>query len=92
MEKTWRAGETVDLANVEKKETQFTYAEGDEVRALQAAFCRPCAFVVPPVVQTHTRFKSADAALFVALCVQYVFMDMTTYEETRVPRDEDWAK
>jgi hypothetical protein len=23
---------------------------------------------------------------------QYVFMDMTTYEETRVPRDEDWAK
>jgi len=32
VEKTWRAGETVDLANVEKKETQFTYAEGDEVR------------------------------------------------------------
>ncbi len=31
VEKTWRAGETVDLANVEKKETQFTYAEGDEV-------------------------------------------------------------
>ena len=24
--------------------------------------------------------------------MQYVFMDMTTYEETRVPRDEDWAK
>jgi translation elongation factor P/translation initiation factor 5A len=31
VEKTWRAGETVDLASVEKKETQFTYAEGDEV-------------------------------------------------------------
>jgi len=23
---------------------------------------------------------------------QYVFMDMATYEETRVPRDDDWAK
>ena len=23
---------------------------------------------------------------------QYVFMDMTSYEETRIPRDEDWAK
>ncbi|KAL4424103.1 hypothetical protein ABPG75_001404 [Micractinium tetrahymenae] len=52
VEKTWRAGETVDLANVEKKDTQFTYAEGDE----------------------------------------YVFMDMQSYEETRIPRDEDWAK
>lgn len=52
VEKTWRAGETVELAAVEKKETQFTYAEGDE----------------------------------------YVFMDMSTYEETRIPRDEDWAK
>ena len=31
VEKTWRAGESVDMANVEKKETQFTYAEGDEV-------------------------------------------------------------
>jgi hypothetical protein len=31
VDKTWRAGESVDLANVEKKETQFTYAEGDEV-------------------------------------------------------------
>ena len=33
VEKTWRAGESVELANVEKKETQFTYAEGDEVSA-----------------------------------------------------------
>ena len=23
---------------------------------------------------------------------QYVFMDMSTYEETRVPRSDDWAK
>lgn len=53
VEKTWRAGETVDLANVEKKETQFTYAEGDEVRALQTACARPCAFVALPVVQSH---------------------------------------
>ncbi|PSC73370.1 Elongation factor P [Micractinium conductrix] len=52
VEKTWRAGEPVDLASVEKKETQFTYAEGDE----------------------------------------YVFMDMQSYEETRITKDEDWAK
>lgn len=52
VDKTWRAGETVDIANIEKKETQFTYAEGDE----------------------------------------YVFMDMESYEETRIPKDEDWAK
>ena len=25
-------------------------------------------------------------------CAQYVFMDMATYEETRVPKDDDWAK
>ena len=25
-------------------------------------------------------------------CTQYVFMDMATYEETRVPKDDDWAK
>ena len=31
VEKTWRAGEGVMLASVEKKETQFTYNEGDEV-------------------------------------------------------------
>ena len=23
---------------------------------------------------------------------QYVFMDMQSYEETRIPRDEDWVK
>jgi len=24
--------------------------------------------------------------------LQYVFMDQTSYEETRVVRDDDWAK
>ena len=24
--------------------------------------------------------------------LQYVFMDMSTYEETRVPRSDDWSK
>ena len=52
VERTWRAGENVDVASVDKKDSQFTYAEGDA----------------------------------------YVFMDMTTYEETRVPKDESWAK
>lgn len=52
VERTWRAGESVELANVDKRESQFTYAEGEE----------------------------------------YVFMDMSTYEETRIPKDESWAK
>lgn len=52
VERTWRAGETVDLASVDKKDSQFTYADGEE----------------------------------------YVFMDMTTYEETRVRKDDSWAK
>ncbi|GAB4815016.1 hypothetical protein N2152v2_002062 [Parachlorella kessleri] len=30
VDRTWRAGETVELANVEKKDTQFTYEDGDE--------------------------------------------------------------
>ena len=30
VERTWRAGESVELANVEKRDTQFTYADGDE--------------------------------------------------------------
>ena len=52
VDRTWRAGESVEIASVDKKESQFTYADGDE----------------------------------------YVFMDMTTYEETRVKYDEGWAK
>jgi len=52
VEKTWRAGETVELASVENKESQFTYTDGND----------------------------------------YVFMDMTTYEETRIPEDESWSK
>lgn len=52
VDRTWRAGESVEIANVDKKESQFTYADGDE----------------------------------------YVFMDMSTYEETRVKYDEAWAK
>lgn len=52
VDRTWRAGETVDLASVDKKDSQFTYADGEE----------------------------------------YVFMDMSTYEETRVKKDDTWAK
>ena len=52
VDRTWRAGETVEVASVDKKESQFTYADGEE----------------------------------------YVFMDMTSYEETRVKKDESWAK
>jgi translation elongation factor P len=52
VDRTWRAGESVEIANVDKKESQFTYADGEE----------------------------------------YVFMDMSTYEETRVKYDEAWAK
>lgn len=52
IDKTFRAGETVASATVEKKDSQFTYADGTE----------------------------------------YVFMDMKTYEETRLIRDETWAK
>ena len=33
VEKTWRAGESVSMASVEKKETQFTDSEGDVVRS-----------------------------------------------------------
>jgi len=29
VERTFRAGETIDLANIEKKECQFTYVDGD---------------------------------------------------------------
>jgi translation elongation factor P len=52
LDKTFRAGEKVEQASVEKSIKQFTYMEGD----------------------------------------QYVFMDMTTYEETRLAKDDSWAK
>ena len=32
------------------------------------------------------------ADLGAAACAQYVFMDTTTYDETRLKKDEDWAK
>lgn len=31
-EKTFRGGETVNLAEVSRREAQFTYADGDQVR------------------------------------------------------------
>ncbi|KAK9806123.1 hypothetical protein WJX72_002289 [[Myrmecia] bisecta] len=52
VDKTFRAGESVESASVDKRESQFTYVEGD----------------------------------------QYVFMDLTSYEETRIPKDDSWAK
>ena len=52
VDRTWRAGESVDVASVDKKDSQFTYADGDE----------------------------------------YVFMDMESYEETRVKVDDSWGK
>ncbi|EIE26316.1 organellar elongation factor P [Coccomyxa subellipsoidea C-169] len=52
VDRTFRGGETVQQAELEKKETQFTYVDGDD----------------------------------------YVFMDNTTYEETRLKKDESWSK
>ncbi|KAK2075853.1 hypothetical protein QBZ16_001594 [Prototheca wickerhamii] len=51
LDKTWRAGETVQVAQVEKKNAEFTYVDGQD----------------------------------------FVFMDMATYEEIRLPRDNSWA-
>ena len=51
VDKTWRAGESVEIANIEKKEAQYTYSDGDD----------------------------------------YVFMDMSSYEEVRV-KEDDWSK
>lgn len=52
VEKTWRAGETVELASVENNDSQFTYTDGSD----------------------------------------YVFMNMSTYEEVRIPEDKSWSK
>eukprot|EP00891_Asterochloris_glomerata_P001640 jgi/Astpho2/1640/fgenesh1_pm.00030_%23_4_t len=52
VEKTFRAGESVESALVERSPTQFTYADGED----------------------------------------YVFMNMETYEETRLRKDDSWAK
>uniref|UniRef100_A0A061R3J4 Elongation factor P n=1 Tax=Tetraselmis sp. GSL018 TaxID=582737 RepID=A0A061R3J4_9CHLO len=52
VEKTFRAGEPLETAVVEKRECQFTYPEGET----------------------------------------YVFMDMETFEESRIPKDNSWAK
>lgn len=52
VEKTFRAGEPLEVAQVSKQQCQYTYNDGEF----------------------------------------FVFMDMETYEEVRVPRDESWAK
>ncbi|KAK9813353.1 hypothetical protein WJX73_001803 [Symbiochloris irregularis] len=52
LEKTFRAGETLEQAEVDKRDAQFTYQEGDD----------------------------------------YIFMDSESYEESRVRRDDSWAK
>ena len=40
VERTWRAGESVELASVEKKDSQFTYADGDDVSTQPARWMR----------------------------------------------------
>jgi len=52
LDKTFRAGEPLTAATVEKRSCQFTYVDGEDV----------------------------------------VFMDNDSYEETRLKRDESWAK
>mmetsp|Transcript_61176 Transcript_61176/g.193807 ORF Transcript_61176/g.193807 Transcript_61176/m.193807 type:complete len:261 (+) Transcript_61176:2-784(+) len=52
VEKTFRAGEKVNTADINTSTAQFSYIDGED----------------------------------------YVFMDMTSFEETRVPKDDDWAK
>ena len=42
VDKTFRAGESVEAATIEKRESQFTYVDGDEVRG------------VPRYVMLHT--------------------------------------
>ena len=94
VEKTWRAGESVELASVEKKETQFTYAEGDEVGLSSVTHQHP--HVVQYVLMTRPTTILIPPPQHITLTPpppgQYVFMDMTSYEETRIPRDDDWAK
>ena len=39
MERTFRAGEMVDTAVVERKDMQFTYVDGEEVRRSTVNWC-----------------------------------------------------
>ena len=46
-ERTFRAGESVATADIERLDTQFTYAEGDDVRPLHV-------ISPPPTPHTHS--------------------------------------
>jgi hypothetical protein len=55
----------------------------------------PCATCTAKVARLHLPRSRALAACAPLPHVQgetYVFMNMTTYEEVRVPRDDAWAK
>ncbi len=129
VEKTFRAGEMVDTAVVERKDSEFTYVDGDEVCCTVSVCvcCTLCANMGVYMVEYahtclplklprvfygcwHTHTPPAHHHLHTTTCTpppahhhlhttttytpppQYVFMDMSTYEETRVKRDESWAK
>ena len=158
VDKTFRAGESVASAVVEKKDYQYTYNDGNEVtQNLQASILlcllhsvqyhsvsvHACSkdwketyvdaelavlnitamavLCCTTFEQAHIEFNSLQChallqhqPLLVGLCVhrhfvhqapltccmheqadfllQYVFMDLETYEETRLARDESWAK
>lgn len=51
-ERTFRAGESVATADIERIDTQFTYAEGDTVRALVPLF--PVLRTVKPAMQARS--------------------------------------
>jgi translation elongation factor P/translation initiation factor 5A len=46
-EKTFRGGETVGLAEVSRREAQFTYADGDQVRHMHSCATSQFAHVGP---------------------------------------------
>jgi len=99
-DRTFRAAESVPDAVVSRREAQFTYAEGDEVREAcvdgerekrerererERQALRPPAATAdaPPTPPNNKKNKNKR---------QYVFMDQQSYEETRVPKDEDWSR
>jgi hypothetical protein len=64
VERTFRGGESVESATLEKKETQFSYVDGDDVRcASHWKLCRKhaCASSCRPCMQHHVHARAAAA-------------------------------
>ena len=92
-DRTFRAGEPVELATVERKEATFSYPEGKRTPSLIArSLLRLPPSLLPRPIPRPFHHPRPRRPRVIPAGDNYVFMYVETYEELRVTKDDSWAR